>query len=129
MTAALLIVPYTTRMVRANVRDVAPRSFVRSAVLRGVPRRRVTWRHIAPNASAPAVSVVALNAADLIGGLVVIETVFGFPGIGQALVEAVIGKDIPTVQTIVLLIGTGFVVLNLLADLVLLALNPKLRRA
>lgn len=127
-TTALLIVPYTTRMVRANVRDVMVRPFVRSAVLRGVPQRRVSWRHIAPNASAPAVSVIAINAADLIGGLVVIETVFGFPGVGKALVDAVIGKDLPTVQALTMIIGSGFVILNLIADLVLLGLNPRLRR-
>jgi peptide/nickel transport system permease protein len=129
LTLAIVLTPYIARMVRANVRDVAGRPFVRSAVLRGVSRRRVTWRHVVPNASLPVVNVVALTTAELIGGVVIIETVFGFPGIGQLLVQAVESRDIPTVQVIVLIIAVGVVLINFCADLVVLMLNPRLRRA
>jgi peptide/nickel transport system permease protein len=87
----------------------------------------VIWRHVVPNATLPVVNVVALSMAELVGGVVVLETVFGFPGIGQLLVDSVSSKDIATVQAIALIIGIGFVVLNLLADALILYLNPRLR--
>jgi len=127
LTLAVVLTPYMLRMVRVNVRDTLAQPFVRSAVLRGLPRRRVIWRHVVPSASLPVVNVVALSLAELIGGVVVIETVFGFPGVGKLLVDSVGGKDIPTVQAIALVIGLGYVVLNFLADGVVLALNPRLR--
>ena len=97
--------------------------------LRGFPRRCVVRQHVVPNASLPVVSVVALSLAELIGGVVIIETVFGFPGIGNLLVDSVSSKDIPMVQAIALVVGTGYVVLNFAADAVMLALNPRLRTA
>jgi peptide/nickel transport system permease protein len=127
LTLATVLAPYMTRMIRANVRDVAGRPFIRSAVLRGLSRRRVVWRHVVPNASLPVINVVALSMAELIGGVVVIETVYGFPGVGQLLVDSVGSRDIPTVQVIALIIGTGVVLLNFLADSVVLLLNPQLR--
>lgn len=127
LTLAIVMTPYILRMVRANVRDTLPMPFVRSAVLRGVPRGRVVWRHVVPNASLPVVNVVALSLAELVGGVVVIETVFGFPGLGKLLVESVGSKDIPTVQAIAVVIGLGYVLLNFLADAVLITLDPRLR--
>jgi peptide/nickel transport system permease protein len=127
LTLAVVLTPYMARMIRANVRDVAGRPFIRSAVLRGLPRRTVVWRHVVPNASLPVVNVVALSMAELVGGVVVIETVFGFPGIGQLLVDSVGSRDIPTVQVIALIIGAGVVLLNFLADGIVLLLNPQLR--
>jgi peptide/nickel transport system permease protein len=127
LSLALLLTPYMLRMVRVNVRDTIAQPYVRSAVLRGVPRSRVIWRHVVPNASLPVISVVALSLAELIGGVVVIETVFGFPGIGKQLVDSVDGKDIPVVQAIALVMGAGYVFLNLAADALLILLNPRLR--
>jgi peptide/nickel transport system permease protein len=127
LTLATVLTPYMARMIRANVRDVAGRPFIRSAVLRGLARRRVVWRHVVPNASLPVINVVALSMAELIGGVVVIETVYGFPGVGQLLVDSVGSRDIPTVQVIALIIGVGVVALNFLADAVVLLLNPQLR--
>jgi peptide/nickel transport system permease protein len=80
-----------------------------------------------PNASIPVVNVIALSTAELVGGVVITESVFGFPGLGQLLVNSVSDKDIPVVQAIVLLIGTGYVLMNLLADMTVLTLNPRLR--
>ncbi len=127
LTLATVLVPYIARMVRASVRDVASQPFVRSAALRGVSHRALIWRHVVPNASLPVVNVIALTMAELIAGVVIIETVFGFPGIGQLLVSSVSSKDIPVVQIIALIIGLGFVIFNLLADLAVLVLNPRLR--
>jgi peptide/nickel transport system permease protein len=129
LTLTIALVPYMARMVRANVRDVSTQPFVRSAALRGVGSRRIVWRHVVPNASLPVVNVVALSFAELIGGVVVIETVFGFPGVGKLLVEAVSSKDIPVVQAITIVVGVAYVVANLAADLVVVALNPRLRGA
>ena len=127
LTLAIVMTPYILRMMRANVRDTLPLPFVRSAALRGIPRKQVVWRHVVPNASLPVVNVVALSLAELVGGVVVIETVFGFPGIGKLLVESVGSKDIPTVQAIAVVIGLGYVILNFVADAVLIALDPRLR--
>jgi peptide/nickel transport system permease protein len=129
LTLAIVLTPYMTRMVRANVRDIAGKPYIRSATLRGVSRRRTVWRHVVPNSSLPVINVVALSMAELVGGVVVIETVFGFPGIGQLLVQSVGSRDIPTVQAIALIVGIGVVGLNFLADAGVLALNPQLRRA
>jgi peptide/nickel transport system permease protein len=127
LTLTLVYTPYMIRMVRVNVRDALGEPFVRSAVLRGLSHRSVTWRHVAPRAGLPLVNVVALSMAELIGGLVVVEVVFGFPGLGKLLVESVQVKDIPMVQAVALIVGAGYVVLNLIADAVVLLLNPRLR--
>lgn len=126
LTLTIVLVPYMARMVRASVRDIAGQPFVRSAALRGVSHRRLVWRHVVPNASLPVVNVITLTMAELIAGVVIIETVFAFPGIGQLLVSSVSSKDIPVVQIITMIIGLGFVILNLIADLAVLALNPRL---
>lgn len=127
ITLAVVLVPYILRMVRANVRDVLSKPYVRGAALRGLGRRKVIWRHVVPNASLPVVNVVALSMAELIGGVVVVETVLGFPGIGQLFVTSVLAKDIPMVQAIAIIIGLGYVVINFAADAALLILNPRLR--
>lgn len=127
VTLALLIVPYILRLTRANAREVIEEPYVRSAVLRGARPRALTVRHVLPNAAPPVVNALALQLVGSIGGLVVTEAVFGFPGIGQLLVEAVGTRDLPTVQAIALIIGTFFVLVNLLADAVVVMLTPKLR--
>jgi peptide/nickel transport system permease protein len=127
MTVVAVFAPYMVRMVRVNVREVLGQGFVRTAVLRGVPRRRLVWRHVVPNATLPVINVVTLSMAELLGALVVIEIVFGFPGVGQLLVESVSGKDIPNVQAITLLSGVAFVLLNVVADALVVLLNPRLR--
>jgi peptide/nickel transport system permease protein len=127
LTLVFVMTPYLTRMVRVNVRDVVGQPFVRSAVLRGVPRGLVTRRHVVPNATLPVISVIALSMAELIGGIVVVETLFGFPGVGELLVESVLASDIPVVQAIALIVAFGYVALNLLADAALVSMNPRLR--
>lgn len=127
LTLTLVVVPYLTRMVRANVREVLPQPYVRAATLRGLSARRVTWSHVVPNALPPVVNVVALNLAELIAGVVVVEAVFGFPGIGNLLVSAVRSRDIPTVQAVTLVVGTVYVVLNFASDALVAVLSPRLR--
>jgi peptide/nickel transport system permease protein len=127
ITLVLVLTPYLTRMVRANVREILQQPMVRGAVLRGLPPRQVLWRHVVPNAGVPVINVMALTLADVLAGVVAIETVFSFPGIGQLFVTSVLAKDLPVVQAVALVVGAGFVLLNLLADLALLAIDPRLR--
>lgn len=129
LTVALTIIPYVTRLTRANTRETVAEPYVRSAVLRGISGWRLTTRHILPNAAPPVVNVLALQFVGSIGGIVVTETVFGFPGLGQLLVPSVGARDLPVVQAIALILGAFFVVVNILADLVVVALTPRLRSA
>jgi peptide/nickel transport system permease protein len=97
------------------------------ATLKGVPRRRVVVRHALPNAVGPALNITALNLTYLIGGIVVVETVFSYPGLGQVLVEAISVRDVPVVEAIALLAAAVYIVANVVADVLALLLNPRLR--
>ena len=99
----------------------------RSSVLRGLPNRTVMWKHVVPNAALPVIAVVALTFADILAGVVVVESVFAFPGIGNLFVSSVLGKDLPMVQAVALIVGTGFVLVNLFADVLLVLLDPRVR--
>jgi peptide/nickel transport system permease protein len=129
VTIALTIIPYITRLARANAREVNSEPYIRAAILRGVPGSRLTFLHVLPNAAPPVVNALALQFAGSIGGVVVTETVFGFPGIGQLLVQAVGDRDLPVVQAITMIIGAVYVVVNTLADEGVRALTPRLRSA
>lgn len=123
------IIPYITRLARANAREVNGEPYIRAAVLRGVHGRSLTFRHVLPNAAPPVLNALALQFAGSIGGVVVTETVFGFPGIGQLLVQAVGERDLPVVQAITLVIGAIYVLVNTLADAGVRAVTPRLRPA
>jgi peptide/nickel transport system permease protein len=127
VTIALTIIPYVTRLTRANAREVNSEPYIRAAILRGVPGSRLTFLHVLPNAAPPVVNALALQFAGSIGGVVVTETVFGFPGIGQLLVQAVGDRDLPVVQAITMIIGAVYVIVNTVADLGVRALTPRLR--
>jgi peptide/nickel transport system permease protein len=97
------------------------------ARLKGLPERTVLIRHALPNAIGPVFQVIAINLAYLAGGVVVIESVFNYPGIGLALVDAVTNHDIPVVQALAMLIAAVYVILNLLADVATILVTPRLR--
>ena len=101
--------------------------YVIAAKLNGYSNRTIVWRYALPNALAPTIQTMTLTAAWVAGGTVVVETVFGYPGLGQALVQAVQARDIPTVQAATLVIGVTYVVLNLSADVLTVLLIPRLR--
>jgi peptide/nickel transport system permease protein len=124
---ALTIIPYITRLTRANAREVDAEPYIRAAILRGVHGPRLSFLHVLPNAAPPVLNALALQFAGSIGGVVVTETVFGFPGIGQLLVQAVGERDLPVVQAITIIIGTVYVLVNTLADASVRALTPRLR--
>lgn len=123
----LVVVPYMVRMMRQTMTEVLSSGYVEMARLKGVPERQVILRHALPHAIGPVAQVVAMQLAWLAGGIVVIEVLFRYPGIGQAMVDAVGNRDVQVVQTISLLIAAFYVVVNLLADVVGILANPKLR--
>jgi peptide/nickel transport system permease protein len=129
LTLVLAVGPYIVRMMRATMVEVLESEYVQQARLKGLPERTVLLRHALPNAVGPVAQVVALQLAWLAGGVVVVEYLFRYPGVGFALVDAVGNRDLPVVQALALLIAALYIVVNLLADLVSLATNPKVRTA
>jgi peptide/nickel transport system permease protein len=127
LTLTLAVAPYITRILRASTIEVLESEYVMMARLKGLPERLVLNRHALPNALAPALQVTALNLAWLAGGVVVVEFLFNFPGIGSALVDAVANRDMPMVQAICLLIAAVYVLANLTADILTILVSPRLR--
>jgi peptide/nickel transport system permease protein len=116
------------RTVRQAALDAIGQPFVEAACARGVPRYRIIWRHVLPNALLPVITLVGFNAGILVSGTVIVETVFALPGLGAELLEAMNRRDLPIVQGIALLTAASVVVFNLLADLVNIAVDPRLRK-
>lgn len=127
LTLTLAVAPYITRILRASTIEVLESEYVMMARLKGLPERLVLNRHAVPNALAPALQVTALNLAWLAGGVVVVEYLFAFPGIGSALVDAVANRDMPMVQAICILIAAVYVLANLTADILTILVSPRLR--
>ena len=128
-TLVLAVTPYISRIMRASMVEVLESDYVTMARLKGLPNRTVIWRHAVPNAIVPAIQVSALQLAYMAGGVVVVEFVFSYPGIGSALVDAVGNRDVPVVQALALIIAAVYVVVNLGADLVTILVTPRLRTA
>lgn len=127
LTLSLAVIPYVSRMLRASTIEVLESEYVMMARLKGLTEGLVLWRHALPNAIVPTIQVIALNLAWLAGGIVLVEYVFGFPGIGSALVDAVANRDLPVVQAICLLLAAIYVLLNLIADIATILISPRLR--
>ena len=127
ITLVVAVTPYIARIMRASMVEVLESDFVEMARLKGMSERKVVWRHAVPNAIAPAVQVIALNLAYLAGGIVVVEFVFSYPGIGAAFVDAVANRDLPVIQALAILIAAVYVVLNVLADITTILVSPRLR--
>jgi peptide/nickel transport system permease protein len=128
-TLVLAVTPYISRIMRGSMIEVLESEYVTMARLKGLSERRVIWAHAVPNAIVPAIQVTALQLAWMAGGVVMVEFVFSYPGIGAALVDAVGKRDIPVVQTVTMLAAGVYVLLNLLADLATILVTPKLRTA
>ena len=128
-TLVLAVTPYISRIMRGSMVEVLESEYVTMARLKGLNERTVIWRHAVPNAIVPAIQVTALQLAWMAGGVVVVEYVFSYPGIGAALVDAVANRDMPVVQTVTMLAAGVYVLLNLLADLATIFVTPRLRTA
>lgn len=122
----LVIVAHMMRMTRAAIINLLASPFIEMARLKGMPSGRVIWHHALPNAWAPIATVVALNLAYLIVGVVVVEVVFAYPGIGRLMVDAVQSRDVPVVQACAMIFATVYILLNLSADIAGIVTNPRL---
>jgi peptide/nickel transport system permease protein len=126
-TLVLVVLAHMMRQTRASVLSILASPFIEMAVLKGIPKWRIVLQHALPNALAPIINVVALNMAYLIVGVVVVEVVFVYPGMGQLIVDSVSKRDVPVVQTCGLIFALTYVVLNMIADLFGILSNPRLR--
>ncbi|HWE09752.1 MAG TPA: ABC transporter permease [Solirubrobacteraceae bacterium] len=129
LTLIIAVTPYISRIMRASMIEVLESEYVTMARLKGLPNRTVIWRHAVPNAIVPAIQVSALQLAYMAGGVVLVEYVFSFPGIGAQLVDSVGNRDIPVVQALAIIIAAVYVVVNLVADLLTIVVTPRLRTA
>jgi len=126
-TLVLVVLAHMMRQTRAAVFSVLSSPFIEMAFLKGIPKWRIVLQHAVPNALAPIINVVAINLAYLIVGVVVVEVVFVYPGMGQLMVDSVSKRDVPVVQTCGLIFAFAYVGLNMIADLLGIMSNPRLR--
>lgn len=126
MTMTLVIVAHMMRMTRASIINVLSSSYIEMAHLKGLRPWKIVIRHALPNAWAPIAVIIAFNLAYLIVGVVVVEVVFVYPGVGQLMVDAVRTRDIPVVQACALIFASTYILLNLTADIVAIVTNPRL---
>ena len=129
ITLAFVMVAHIMRMVRSSMIEVMAGDFVQMARLKGVPYWRIVWYHALPNAMLPTINIIALTIAWLLGGVVIIEQVFNYPGVGTLMIKGIYDRDLPLVQAIALVLAAVYIGCNLLADLASLVLNPRLRTA
>jgi len=127
LTATLVLFAYIVRLTRAGVIEELKRPYVRTAVLKGLSWSRVTFGHVLRNALMPTITVVAISFGWLISGLIVVENVFNYPGLGRLLVFAIDRRDLPLLQAVTMITVLGFALSNLGADLLYAALNPRVR--
>jgi peptide/nickel transport system permease protein len=120
---------YISRMARAGTIEALRSNYTRTAVLKGLPRRYIIVRHVLRNALLPTIAVVSVQVGYLVGGLVVVETLFNYPGIGQLILNAATGHDLPTLEASVLMIALIYTVANFTADVLSALLNPRVRLA
>jgi len=126
LTLTLVVTAHMMRMTRAAIVNLLASPYIEMARLKGLTPMRVVTRHAVPNALAPIITVVALNLAYLITGVVVVEVVFVYPGLGQLMVDSVSNRDIPVVQAVTLIFAAAYVLLNLAADVLSTLSNPRL---
>lgn len=120
---------YISRMARAGTIEALRSNYTRTAVLKGLPRRYIILRHVLRNSLLPTITVVSVQVGYLVGGLVVIETLFNYPGIGELILNAATGHDLPTLEASVLMIALLYTAANFTADIVTALLNPRVRLA
>ncbi|MFC1921996.1 ABC transporter permease [Chloroflexota bacterium] len=127
LTAMLVLLAYIARLTRAGVVEELKQPYVRTADLKGLPRRTVTIKHVLRNALLPTITVIAISLGWLISGLVVIENVFNYPGLGRLMIFAIDRRDLPLLQAVTMVTVLGFALANLGADVLYGILNPRIR--
>ena len=126
LTLTLVVVAHMMRMTRAAIINLLASPYIEMATLKGLPRSRIIIKHALPNALAPIINVVVINLAYLVVGVVIVEVVFVYPGLGQLLIDAVRSRDIPVVQATGLVFAAAYILLNLSADVLSIMTNPRL---
>ena len=126
ITLTGVVLAYMMRMVRASIINLLASAYIEMANLKGMPKSRVILKHALPNAWAPIANIIAINLAYLIVGVVVVEAVFVYPGLGQLIVDSVSTRDIPVVQACSIIFAATYILFNLIADIVSIATNPRL---
>ena len=124
---AMVMTAHMLRMVRSNIIQVMSSDYVQMAILKGVPYWKMIFIHVLPNGLLPAINIIALTIAWLLGGVVVTEVVFNYPGLGRLVIESISDRDLPVVQALALILALIYVGVNLTADLLTLLVNPRLR--
>lgn len=127
LSLSLVFVALIARITRASMIEVMSGDFVRTARAKGLRPSRIVWVHSLRNASLPIITTIGVGIANLLGGVVVTESVFGIPGLGRLLVESVLSRDYPTVQALILLFAFAYVIINLLTDIIYMLIDPRLR--
>ena len=127
LTITAVLFAYIMRMTRANVIEVMQTDYVRTAVLKGLSTREVIFRHVLPNAMLPTITVITLNFGYMLGGLIIVENVFAYPGIGQLVLWSINTRDVPLLEAVALILAMTYAVSNLIADLSYAALDPRVR--
>lgn len=127
LTATLVLLAYVARLTRAGVVEELKKPYVRTAALKGLPQRTVIIKHVLRNALLPTITVIAISVGWLISGLIVIENVFNYPGLGRLMTFAIDRRDLPLLQAVTLVTVFGFSLANLVADLLYAYLNPRIR--
>jgi peptide/nickel transport system permease protein len=127
ITLAVIYVALLARMTRTSVLEVLNEDYVRTARAKGLPNVKVLVFHALRNAAVPIITVIGIGIAVLIGGVVITESVYNIPGLGRLTVDAVLARDYPTVQAVILLFSVAYVLINLLIDLSYTVLDPRIR--
>jgi peptide/nickel transport system permease protein len=127
LTATLVLLAYIARLTRAGVIEELKQPYVRTADLKGLPRRTVIFKHVLRNALMPTITIIAISSGWLISGLIVIENVFNYPGLGRLMVFAIDRRDLPLIQALAMVTVLGFALANLFADFLHAYLNPRVR--
>ena len=127
LTLVIVAAAQIMRMTRATVLNVMSSPYIEMAILKGVPRSRIILRHALLNAIGPIVNIIALNLAYLVSGVVIVETVFAFPGLAKLMIDAVQTRDLPLVQACAMIFCAAYIVLIFIADMASILSNPRLR--
>ena len=129
LTLTGVLFAYIMRMTRANVIEMMQTNYVRTAILKGLPMHRVVLRHVVPNAMLPTISIIAMNFGWMLGGLIIVENIFAYPGLGQLLLRSIQTRDVPLLEALALIMAATYAISNLLADISYTMLNPRIRLA
>ena len=127
LTLTAVLFAYIMRMTRANVIEVMQTDYVRTAILKGLSMREVIFHHVLPNAMLPTITVITTNIGYMLGGLIIVENVFAYPGIGQLMLWSINTRDLPLLEAVALILATTYALSNLVADLSYAALDPRVR--